>query len=150
MQESTSLIAMALFVFELPGQENRVCIYEGKIITWNKERSMRNALVQPLWAVIYRVVKAVCTTKCIALHSLISFRNAFWSLSPCLYFSQRKMCKGKNKNPLSFTQKLTFPLSRLPCVYKIRFPGRGLRAQVLQEVGSTASPYTAGPLGEKA
>ena len=27
MQESTSLIAMALFVFELPGQENRVCIY---------------------------------------------------------------------------------------------------------------------------
>ena len=63
---------------------------------------MRNALVQSLWAVIYRVVKAVCTTKCTALHSLISFRNAFWSLSPCLYFSQRKMCKGKNKNPLSF------------------------------------------------
>lgn len=27
MQESTSLIAMALFVFELPGQEDRVCSY---------------------------------------------------------------------------------------------------------------------------
>ena len=27
MQESTSLIAVALFVFELPGQENGVCIY---------------------------------------------------------------------------------------------------------------------------
>lgn len=58
---------------------------------------------------------------------------------------------------LSRLHSCLFPSSWIRCLHcalfhglKIRFPGRGLRAQVLQEVGSTASPYTAGPLGEKA
>ena len=89
------------------------------------------------------MVKVVCMTKCTALHSLISFRNVLWSHSACLDFSQRKMCKGKNKTPLSFKHQHFYLFHEQVIKIKPIWTGKSVQISTLDGRDHTVKGRTA-------
>ena len=82
-------------------------------------------------------------TKCTALHSLISVRNVLWSLSACLDFSQRKMCKGKNKTPLSFKHQHFYLFHEQVIKIKPIWTGKSVQISTLDGRDHTVKGRTA-------